>query len=85
MYYLYVIQHTTTKQIYIGYCKDLKVRITEHNKGYTKSTHRVEGEWKIVYAEIYAHKKDAQQREHRLKHHGRAKQELIKRITNSLF
>ena len=85
MYYVYVLKHSITGQIYIGCSKDLKKRITEHNRGDTVATHRKEGIWKIVYAEIYGSKIDAQKRENRLKNHGRAKQELIKRIENSLL
>jgi len=50
-----------------------------------KSTRRINGKWNIAYVEIFKSKIDADNREYRLKHHGRAKQELLKRIKNSLL
>ena len=85
MWFVYIIQHTKTKQIYIGITDDLKRRVKEHNKGKTFSTWRKEGKWIVIYSELYRNKKDAIVREIRLKHHGRAKQELLKRIRNSLL
>jgi len=55
-----------------------------HNSGATTSTMRKNGQWEIIYLEIFRAKEDAIKREYRLKHHGRAKQELLKRIKNSL-
>ena len=49
------------------------------------ATHRRSGRWVLVYAESYRNKQDIDQRELRLKQHGRAKQELFKRIENSLI
>jgi len=43
MYYIYVIQHTKTKQIYVGITNDLKRRLREHNTGRQKATLRKEG------------------------------------------
>ncbi|OHA15263.1 MAG: hypothetical protein A3H57_02575 [Candidatus Taylorbacteria bacterium RIFCSPLOWO2_02_FULL_43_11] len=84
MYYVYLQKHTVTKEIYIGKTNNLKRRLSEHNNGEQKSTHRKDGEWKFVYLEVYRSKKDADDREMKLKHHGRAKQELYKRISSSL-
>ena len=80
MWFVYVLQHNTTNEIYIGKTNDLKRRITEHNHGQQTSTKRKSGEWLFLYAEIYKNKQFADQRESRLKQHGRAKQELLKRI-----
>ena len=85
MYFVYVLQHSVLKDMYIGRTDNLKRRLHEHNKGLQTATHRITGEWIIVYTEIYRNKKDAEQRELRLKDHGRAKQELFKRIKNSLL
>lgn len=84
MWTVYVIQHSETHQIYIGFTSDFKRRIAEHNSGSTASTRRQSGEWATIYLEIFRSKDDAIKREYRLKHHGRAKQELMKRIENSL-
>ena len=85
MYYLYVIQHSETQEVYIGKTNDLKRRLKEHNAGEQIATHRISGEWKVVYTEVYRAKSDADKRELRLKQHGRAKQELLKRLKSSLF
>ena len=84
MYSLYILKHTETKEIYIGKTNNLKRRFQEHNSGYQTATHRKNGQWKIVYVETYKSKSDADQRELKLKQHGRAKQELLKRIKSSL-
>ena len=85
MWFLYIIQHTVTKQIYIGMTYNLRRRIEEHNQGKTYATRRKKGKWILIYSELYRNKRDAFLREERLKHHGRAKQELLKRIKYSLL
>jgi len=85
MHIVYLITHDKTGEIYIGYTTNLKERIKAHNSGLNKSTARVKGKWILVYAEAFLSKKDAQLRERRLKQHGRAVQELKKRIQHSLL
>lgn len=85
MYFIYIIKHTITKNIYIGITQNLKRRLEEHNKNYQKATSRKEGEWKLIYAEIYRSKKDALLREKKLKQHGSTKRFLLHRIKNSLL
>ena len=84
MYWVYVLQNSKTKELYFGYTADLKRRITEHNDGHNRSTKR-EGEWDVIYAELYRSQKDAKRRERKLKHHGSGKHELKKRISHSLY
>ena len=79
MYSVYVIQHNATKDIYIGRTNNLRRRLREHNASQQKATKRNDGEWILIYAEAYRSKEDAVKRELRLKQHGRAKQELLKR------
>ncbi len=79
MYYVYLLVNENGK-IYIGYTSDLKRRMREHNcskSGFTKGRR-----WKLVYYEAYLSKKDAIRREKRLKD-GRARRQLIERISNS--
>jgi putative endonuclease len=83
MHIVYVIEHSETHQIYIGYTNDLKRRIDEHNSRSNRSTIRKEGKWIVIYAEAYRSKKDAYEREQRLKAHGSAKHSLFKRLNNS--
>ena len=84
MYSLYILKHSVTKEIYIGKTSNLKRRFGQHNFGNQVSTRRKNGEWKIVYVEIYKSKSDADMRELKLKQHGSSKHELLKRIKSSL-
>ena len=84
MYVLYLIQHSETKEIYVGITNNLKSRINQHNNGGRKSTTRKTGTWELVYAEAYRNKDDVITREKILKAHGRSIQELKKRISRSL-
>ena len=85
MWCVYVIQHTETRQHYIGSTSDLTKRVDQHNQGMTKATQRKDGRWILIYAEAYRSKQDAQRREQMLKHHGNAKQKLFLRIRNSFL
>ena len=85
MFIVYLIQHSITKQIYIGKTNNLQRRLSEHNHNRQTATKRKSGEWILIYAEAYRNKTDADTRELRLKNHGRAKQELYKRIEKSFI
>ena len=85
MWVVYVLQHSNTQELYIGFTNDLERRMKEHNSGRQKSTQRKSGEWLLIYAEAYRLKQDASEREHKLKHHGSAKQKLKLRIKHSLL
>ena len=85
MKYIYVLQHVPSGDLYIGKTNNISRRLKEHNSGGNISTKRINGLWKLVYAEVYRSEKDADIRELRLKKHGRAKQELYKRISFSLL
>ena len=84
MWIIYVIQHDETKDRYIGKTNNLKRRLFEHNRKHQNATRRIKGKWIVVYCEIFKSKEDADERELKLKHHGRSKQELFKRIKKSL-
>ncbi len=84
MWIIYIIQHTTTKQIYIGVTQDLKRRLSEHNSGNQRATKRNSGEWLLIYAEAYRSKSSAYERERKLKQYGSAKQKLFKRISKCM-
>ena len=85
MWFIYVIKNTHSKEIYIGKTNNFRRRLSEHNRGNQLSTKRKYGDWIPIYLEIYRSKKDADERELKLKQHGRAKQELLKRIKNCLI
>jgi len=83
MYYVYILQSSSNKDIYVGYTTDLKNRFRLHNSGKVKSTkpHRP---WIIVYYEAYKGKSDATKREKELKIHA-AKNLLLSRLKTSLL
>ncbi len=85
MQIVYLIQHSETKEIYVGTTTNLNTRLKEHNNNGRKSTTRKNGSWQLIYAEAYRAKDDALRRERRLKDHGKALQELKKRINESLI
>ncbi len=66
MFYNYVLQSTKNGNIYIGFTKDLKKRIKEHNDGYNQTT-RPYRPWKLIYYEACLNEQDAKRREHYLK------------------
>ncbi len=88
MYYVYIIQHNQDKDIYTGFTSDIHKRLSEHNTGtkYPKAyTNKGYGAWILVYYEAFASKRDAQERERKLKQRGYSKRHLKKRIKNSLL
>jgi len=82
MYYVYLLKSTKCKFIYIGSTPDLERRISEHNAGKNYST-KFYVPFKLVYYEAYADKRDALDREHKLKHHGSVIGHLKQRLKNS--
>jgi predicted GIY-YIG superfamily endonuclease len=87
MFVVYVIQHVETKELYIGKTNNLKRRLSQHNGGTEKATHRVgkDGKWILIYAEAYRDSRDASDRELKLKQRGTAVHGLKRRINRSLF
>lgn len=62
MYYVYVLRSLKDNKLYIGYTNNLTRRLTEHNKGSTKSTkHR--RPFRLAYQESYKTKSEAAKRE----------------------
>ena len=84
MYYVYLIQHSESKEFYIGFTENVEKRLKDHNLGQNESTNRKSGEWFLVYYEAFRSERDARTREKRLKTHGKGKQELLKRLGNSV-
>ncbi|MCC7004552.1 GIY-YIG nuclease family protein [Candidatus Nomurabacteria bacterium] len=66
MFYNYILQSQKNGEIYSGLTKDLKRRLTEHNRGLNLSTSRYKP-WKIIYYEACVDKGDAVRRERYLK------------------
>lgn len=67
-YFVYVLENQTDRSWYVGFTVNLKERIVQHNRHtggeYTKKKN---GNWKLIYCEIYLDKKDAVRREKFLK------------------
>ena len=70
-------------ELYIGFAKDLKFILEEHNSGKVFST-KARRPFKLIYFEAYYEKKDAEKREHNLKLRSRALAQLKKRLENTL-
>lgn len=66
MYTTYVIQNTVSGRFYTGSTNDVNRRLSEHNRGHTKSTHQI-GKWVLVYQESFLTNKEARSREHVIK------------------
>ena len=82
MRYTYVLYSPEFIQWYVGYSSNLRKRLETHNTGKVKSTkHFIP--WTLAYYEAYTDINLAQDREHKLKHHGKSFSELKKRITVS--
>lgn len=74
MYYVYILFSELDKQLYTGYCEELKVRFDKHQKGFVKATkHR--RPLKLIYYESYLSELDARRREVYFKG-GKGKSEL---------
>ena len=83
MFYVYILQSIEDKErFYLGSTCDLKQRVKSHNQGENKSTKN--SQWQLVYYEAFVSLKSARDREHKLKHNGRSKRFLMKRIRQSL-
>ena len=66
MFYTYVLKSKKDGKLYVGFCLDLKRRLSEHNKGFVEATkYRVPLE--LVYYEACLDKQKAIEREKNLK------------------
>jgi putative endonuclease len=85
MFFVYLLQNTESKDLYIGYTNNIKRRLKEHNNKENFHTGKYKGYWKIIYCEIYRSQEDAVTREQKLKSHGSGKHELYKRLSKSFL
>lgn len=77
MFYLYFLKRPKTQYIYIGFTENLRRRIKEHKKD--------KPNYKLIYYEAYLSKKDAGERERKLKEYGSTLGHLKKRLSNTLI
>ncbi len=66
MFYIYCLESLKNKELYIGFTKDLRKRLLEHNQGLNFSTKRYLP-WKVIYYEGCIEESDAKRREKYLK------------------
>jgi len=66
MYFVYVLQSTTDRKLYVGYTLNLEQRIQAHNQGDVAST-KNRRPLKLIFYEYYTNKGDALRREQYLK------------------
>ena len=74
MYYVYLIRNRKENKTYIGYTENLKRRLYEHRNKMPD----------LIYYEAYKNKKDARNREQKLKQRRQSIRWLKERLKNSL-
>lgn len=74
MYYVYILFSLKDKQLYTGYCNNIKSRLLRHENGFVKAT-KNRRPIKLIYCECYLNELDAKRREIYLKG-GKGKGEL---------
>lgn len=84
MFYVYILKSKKDNKLYIGWTKDLKRRVGEHNNGEVFST-KSRRPFELKYYEAFSKESDAKEREFSLKKDGKALAQLKRRITNSLL
>jgi len=78
MYTVYVLQNSRSRRFYIGSTNNIIRRLSEHNRGQTKST-RQKGIWELKYCEEFSTSSEAKRRELKIKSYkgGEAFKKLI--------
>ena len=79
MYYVYILRSLKDSRFYIGSTHDLKKRFAQHNHGEAGYTQKYMP-WELIYYEAYTRRNLAENRERKLKNHGKGFTELKKRI-----
>jgi len=81
-FYVYILQSIKNKRLYIGYTKDLRKRLKEHNNGLNFLT-KPYVPWQVIHYEAYLNEKDAKRREKYLKTNQGSR--LLKRMLKEYF
>ena len=79
MYYFYLLKSQKTGNAYYGITNDLVKRFYQHNNGLSPAT-KPYSPWELVYYEAYKSKVLAEDRERKIKAHGKGLSELKRRI-----
>lgn len=83
MFYVYILKSKKNNKLYIGFTRNLRRRLIEHNKELNVST-KGRGPLELIYYEAYKSKKDALKREQILKKFKTSYRKIKRRIENSL-
>ena len=85
MFYVYVIKSEMTGKYYIGFSRDIKYRLKQHNAGHVNTT-KYKGPYSLIYKEEFVSKTEALKREKKIKSYkgGRAFKKLIASPSSSL-
>ena len=67
MFAVYILQNRLTNRYYIGSTDNIDRRLSEHNRGQTKSTRYAKKNWILVYKEEYCSRNEAHKRELKIK------------------
>ena len=62
MHGVYVLTSKKDNSLYIGYARDIKKRLAEHNGGKVSST-KAKRPYRLIYCELFLNQKDAMRRE----------------------
>lgn len=86
MWFVYIIRNDTNKRFYIGVTKDIKRRITEHNRSKRRSVTHF-GKYYLIYSEIFCMLKQARAREKQIKSYkgGNAFKKLLRERTGLII
>lgn len=76
-HFVYLLQSQKSREYYIGYTKNIKRRLKEHNLGVNFST-KSKRPWELIFFEAYLDINDAKRREKYLKTNQGAR--LLKRM-----
>lgn len=82
MFYIYILKSQKNASFYIGFCKDIKKRVKQHNAGLVRSTKRYIP-WNLMYSEIYKTLREARKRELQIK--SWKNREAVENIINNNF
>ena len=66
MWHVYVLRSEKNDWLYIGLTKEIHRRLTEHNRGYNRST-KGKGPFRLVHSETFTTRPEARRREVHLK------------------
>jgi putative endonuclease len=83
VFYVYVLKSLKDEKLYIGFTRDLRKRLQEHDTGMSQAT-RYRAPFELIYYEAFKSENDAKRREIKLKLFKRSYAHLKKRIGQSL-